>query len=129
MPLLHSDSDAHKFTDDSVKIHVAFLNVFYQASVVTESLESEAFQPGLQLGLVAGSLGQKSLPRFTQQASPMFRSRSAGGGGSATRLYQRVEASSCWTLATVRGQGLPAWTLAGKALIAARAASRLEKLP
>jgi hypothetical protein len=85
MPLLHSDSEAHKFTDASVKIHVAFLNVFIQESVVTELLESEAFQPGLQQGLVAGSLGQKSLPRVTQQARPGFRSRSAGGGGSATR--------------------------------------------
>jgi hypothetical protein len=46
-----------------LKIYVAFLNVFAPPAVVAAWLESEAFQPGLQQRLVAGSLGQKSLPR------------------------------------------------------------------
>jgi hypothetical protein len=65
--LLHSDKVAHKFGDEIAQIHVAFLNVFISTAVIAASLESEAFQPGLQW-LLAGSLGQKSLPRMAQQA-------------------------------------------------------------
>ncbi len=101
------------------------------SAVVAAWLESEAFLAMTATEACGRQSGtEKTCRAQAQQASRMsLIAQQLGGGVMPPGRYQRAEASSCWTLATVRGQGLPAWTFAGKFLIAATAASRLAKLP
>jgi hypothetical protein len=62
-PLLHSDSDTHKFSCLTIENLCRIFECIDAAKHVATSLDSEAIQPGLHGRLVAGSPGQKSLPR------------------------------------------------------------------
>jgi hypothetical protein len=62
-PLLHSDSDAHKFSCLTIENLCRDFEFFAPFTVIRHGFSLKRFSHDCKKRLVAGSLGQKSLPR------------------------------------------------------------------
>ena len=104
MVIVHSDTEAHKFDDELSQIHVAFVKGLKRSAVLVKTF------------LNSDRNDSKTTVTQTPQGTRPFQEARTRGDfevpGEAAWVrppnLQRVVASSCWTLATVRGQGLPA---------------------
>ena len=104
MVIVHSDTEAHKFDDELSQIHVAFVKGLKRYAVLVKTFFNSDRNDS--------KTTVTQTPQGTQSVETARTCRDFEVPGEAAWVrppnLQRVVASSCWTLATVRGQGLPA---------------------